>query len=151
LRRYETTFIVNPQADGGEILRENRIGTRRMQFPITGLTQGFYTSLIFDSEAGVLPKLDRYYKLEEPYIRYLTIRYDGPITEDVSLPFESPYEQGDSDSYGDRSHRSSGYRGERRHGRGPDYGRPSPTRPADQSDTAAPSGNSTDNHDAGAQ
>ena len=169
MRRYETTFIVNPQADdatidrqvtaivdiikadGGEILRENRIGTRRMQFPIAGLTQGFYTSLIFDSEAGVLPKLDRYYKLEEPYIRYLTIRYDGPITEDVSLPFESPYEQGDSDSYGDRSHRSSGYRGERRHSRGPDYGRPSPTRPVDQSDTTAPSGDSTDNHDAGAQ
>ena len=164
MRRYETTFIVNPQADdatidrqvtaivdiikadGGEILRENRIGTRRMQFPIAGLTQGYYTSLIFDSEAGVLPKLDRYYKLEEPYIRYLTIRYDGPITEDVSLPFESPYEHGDSDSYGDRPHRS-GYRGERRHGHMSDSGRPGPVYPVGSDSEASSRGPADDRND----
>jgi len=96
LRRYETTFIVNPQADdatidkqvtavldliknnGGAIVRENRMGTRKLAYPIAGLVQGFYASVIFDSEAGVLPQLERMYQIEEPYMRYLTISYDGP-------------------------------------------------------------------------
>jgi small subunit ribosomal protein S6 len=106
LRRYETTFIVNPQADdaaidrqvnsvvdliknnGGQILYENRMGTRRMAYPIAGLVQGYYASLIFESETGILPQLERHYQLEEPYIRYLTIRYEGPTDEaEMNLGF----------------------------------------------------------------
>ena len=106
MRRYETTFVVNPQADdaaidlqvvavadlvktdGGKILHERRTGTRRLAYPINGLVQGFFTSLIFDAEATVLPKLERHFKLEEPYMRYLTIRYDGPLpsSEDETAP-----------------------------------------------------------------
>ncbi len=107
MRRYETTFIVNPQADdaaidrqvsavvdliksnGGHILDENRIGTRRLAYPIAGLAQGFYASLIFDAETSVLPRLDRHYKLEESYLRYLTIRYEGADpTEEEQAPGE---------------------------------------------------------------
>ncbi len=103
MRRYETIFIVNPQSDdaaidrqvsavadlikddGGQILDENRIGTRRLAYPIAGLVQGFYSSFIFDAETTVLPKLERHYKLEEPYVRYLTILYEGkiPMTEEA--------------------------------------------------------------------
>jgi len=162
LRRYETTFIVNPQADdatidrqvtaivdiikadGGEILRENRIGTRRLAFPIAGLTQGYYTSIIFDSEVGVLPKLDRYYKLEEPYIRFLTMRFDGPLDADVSLPFESPYDRGDSDSFGGRPHRSHGFHGDRRPGRSSDSGHFGSASPGADRDSSASSGDRGD-------
>ncbi|MBD3257662.1 30S ribosomal protein S6 [candidate division GN15 bacterium] len=97
VRTYETTFIVNPQADdatidrqvravtdlitgnGGEIVHEDRIGTRRMAYEVAGLTQGFYASIIHKSETSVLPQLDRHFKLEEPYIRYMTIVYEGDI------------------------------------------------------------------------
>ncbi len=97
MRRYETTFIVNPQADdaaidrqvgaiteliknqGGEILYENRIGTRRLAYPIAGLVQGFYANIIFNAETSVLDRLERLYKLEEPYLRHLTIRYEGEV------------------------------------------------------------------------
>ena len=97
MRIYETTFIVNPQADdaaidrqvtavldlvkknGGEIVHEDRMGTRRLAYPIEGLTQGYYASIIFNASIDVLPLLERHYKLEEPYVRYLTIRYEGDI------------------------------------------------------------------------
>ncbi len=97
MRTYETTFILNPQVDdaaidrqvtavldlikndGGEIIHENRIGTRRLAYPIQGLIQGFYTSVVFKANTSVLPILERHFKLEEPYIRYLTIRYEGDI------------------------------------------------------------------------
>lgn len=99
MRLYETTFIVNPQADdaaidrqvsavaeliknnAGEIVREDRLGTRRLSYSIAGLTQGFYASVIFKAPAEVLPLLERHYKLEEPYVRYLTIKYERDIKE----------------------------------------------------------------------
>ncbi|MFZ5980048.1 MAG: 30S ribosomal protein S6 [Candidatus Zixiibacteriota bacterium] len=99
MRIYETTFIVNPQADdntidskvkavtnlisnnGGKIIHENRIGTRRLAYTIQRLTQGYYTSLIFESESPVLPQLERHFKLDEAYIRYLTVLYEGDINK----------------------------------------------------------------------
>ena len=99
MRIYETTFIVNPQSDdstieskvravtdliaknGGKIINENRIGTRRMAYAINRLTQGYYTSLIFKAEPVILPKLERMYKLDEAFLRYLTIIYEGNIKE----------------------------------------------------------------------
>jgi len=95
VRNYETTFILNPQADdatldqqiknvlelittsGGNIIREERMGTRRLAYPIQGLTQGHYASIIFKAPASTLPVLDRHYRLEEPIIRHLTIVFEG--------------------------------------------------------------------------
>ena len=95
MRVYETTFIVNPQADdssidrqvnavvdlitenGGKIIRTNKMGTRRMAYPIHNLTQGYYADFIFEAPQSVLPKMERLFKLEEPYIRHLIICYDG--------------------------------------------------------------------------
>lgn len=95
MRYYETTFIVNPQADdatidrqvqavtdlivsnGGKIIFDDRIGTRRLAYPVAGLTQGYFASLIFESTGAIVPILDRYYRIEEPYLRYLTILFEG--------------------------------------------------------------------------
>lgn len=114
MRRYETTFIVNPQADdaaieqqvsavinliksdGGQILNENRIGTRRLAYPINGLVQGYYASLIYDAETTVLPKMDRFFKLEEPYIRSLTIRFEGNLPTPSDDGDEGPSDPGNN-------------------------------------------------------
>ncbi|MBD3404148.1 30S ribosomal protein S6 [candidate division GN15 bacterium] len=95
VRIYETTFIVNPQTDnasieqsvravgdlitsnGGKIIKEDHMGTRRLAYEIAGLTQGYYATFIFESDAKVLPILERHFKLEDPYIRHLLIRFDG--------------------------------------------------------------------------
>jgi small subunit ribosomal protein S6 len=95
VRIYETTFIVNPQNDdatidrqvvgvqtlitnnGGKIVRENRMGTRRLAYQIAGLTQGYYASFIFEAPETVLPVLERYYKLEDPFVRWLTVVFEG--------------------------------------------------------------------------
>lgn len=95
MRQYETCFIVNPQTDdaaierhvnavrehiqnnGGTILEEDRMGTRRLAYPIQNLTQGYYTAMIFEGDGKLIQSLDRFLKLEEPYIRHLTIRWDN--------------------------------------------------------------------------
>jgi small subunit ribosomal protein S6 len=97
VRLYETTFIINPQSDdasidrqvkavsdliaanGGKIVFEDRVGTRRLAYEIRGLNQGYYANFIFEAPASVLPALDRHYRLEEPYIRYLTTVFEGDV------------------------------------------------------------------------
>jgi len=95
MRIYETTFIVNPQMEeatidrqikavaetitqnGGNILQESHLGTRRLAYEIKGLTQGFYGGFIFESANETLPPLDLLYKLNEAYLRHLTVRFEG--------------------------------------------------------------------------
>ena len=106
MRTYETTFIINPQTDdaqidrqvtditdliktnGGEIKCENRIGTRRMAYAIQGLTQGYYTQLFYEAPQDALPVLDRHFKLEDPYIRFMTVLFEGPVPtlEEINRP-----------------------------------------------------------------
>ena len=99
MKYYETTFIVNPQTDdasidrqvqgvtdliaqnGGNVINENRLGTRRLAYPIQKLTQGFYTSVIFEAPKDLLPVLDRHFHLDESYMRYLTVILEGDIDE----------------------------------------------------------------------
>lgn len=149
MRRYETTFVVNPQADdatidrqvtavldiikndGGQILRENRMGTRRLAYPVANLTQGYYTSIIFESEPIVLPKLDRHYKLEEPYVRFLTVLFEGDPNAESHGLFDESSDRGDGDSYdrprygggGGGYHQRSRYGGSQDSDRGGYHGR----------------------------
>jgi len=99
MRIYESTFILSPQADDaafdrqinaitdliknndGKTIHEDRWGIRRMAYPIQKFTQGFYTKLVFEGNNKVLTELERFYKLEEPYIRYLTILFEGDLNE----------------------------------------------------------------------
>jgi len=99
MRVYETTFILSPQADdasfdrqirsvtgliekyNGTVLKEDRWGIRRLAYPIKKFTQGFYTRLVFEATNNLLGDLDRFYRLEEAYIRYLTVSYEGKPIE----------------------------------------------------------------------
>ena len=119
MRIYESTFILSPQADDaafdqqikaitdligtndGKILQEDRWGIRRMAYPIRKFTQGYYTRLVFEGNNKVLTELERFYKLEEPYIRYLTILFEGDPHEKIfgdavqssdAAPVEKPTE-----------------------------------------------------------
>ncbi len=110
MRIYESTFILSPQADdaafdrqikavidliernNGKIVKEDRWGVRRLAFPIKKFTQGFYTRVIFEGNNQALSELERFYKLEEPYIRYLTVLFEGSLEDRVfegRVPHES--------------------------------------------------------------
>ena len=102
MRVYETTFILNPQTDdatldkqvetvanlitsnGGKILAENRMGTRRLAYPIRKLNQGYYTTLIYEAPPDFPPKLDRMFRLEEEFLRHLTILFEGDLKKILS-------------------------------------------------------------------
>jgi small subunit ribosomal protein S6 len=97
MRLYETTFLVNPQtadsnierhvrdvadfitSNGGKIVYENRIGTRRLAYDIQGLSHAYYATYIFESEPPFLKQLERYFRLGEAYLRQLTILFEGNL------------------------------------------------------------------------
>ena len=111
MRRYDTTFIINSQigddginasvkeianlitSDSGSVLREQRIGNRKLAYEITRQTHGYYVCLIYECETGTLIKLDRHFDLGANYLRHLTVRFDGDpfrktITE-IMMGFEN--------------------------------------------------------------
>lgn len=118
MRSYETTFIINPQTDEatiekhvndvasiitdnkGNILHKDNMGTRRLAYEINNLTHGYYASFIFEGDSSILLNLDRHYKLNEAYIRYLTVRFDGTLEDldkDVLFDFKKTDDSNDED------------------------------------------------------
>jgi small subunit ribosomal protein S6 len=107
MRLYETTFILSPQADDaafdrqikavtdvinryqGKVIREIRWGIRRMAYPIKRFNQGYYTRMIFEGDRKVLLELERFYKIEEPYIRYLTVVFEGNLDDEENRAFST--------------------------------------------------------------
>jgi small subunit ribosomal protein S6 len=100
MRVYETTFILSPQADDatldrqirsvadlitryqGKVLHEDRWGIRRLAYPIKKFTQGFYTRIVFEGGESVLSELDRFFKIEDPFIRHLTVLFEGKLEKE---------------------------------------------------------------------
>lgn len=99
MRLYETTFLINPQTDdatidkhvqsvkdvisnqGGKVVLDNRMGTRRLAYEIDGLTQAYYTNLIFEAPAKALSPLERHFRLGEVYLRNLTVLFEGNLEQ----------------------------------------------------------------------
>jgi small subunit ribosomal protein S6 len=94
-RQYETTVIVNASLDdsqidavigrvqdtitknGGTIQAVNKWGRKRLAYPISKKTNGFYVNIEFLAPGTVLALLDRSYQLDEMILRYLTIVLDA--------------------------------------------------------------------------
>lgn len=67
-------FITN---GGGEILKREDWGKRRLAYPINKLTEGLYSVLQFKLAAPALRDLDRTLKLTEPVLRFLITRVEA--------------------------------------------------------------------------
>jgi small subunit ribosomal protein S6 len=91
---YETTFIVNPNLDdhqientiklaedaivknGSQIVNTDRIGRKRLMYPIAKKHTGFYVCIEFEGEGKSVEKIERALKLEENVLRYLSLKLD---------------------------------------------------------------------------
>lgn len=94
MRTYEVVFIAQPGLDdeavtslsagiqqsivdnGGEIVKAESMGRRRLAYPIGHHTEGTYLLLHANMERAGLEELDRRLKLTEDVIRHLVVRLD---------------------------------------------------------------------------
>ena len=118
MRVYETTFIINPQTDdatidqhvssvsalivnaGGKLLHEDRMGTRRLAYPINKLNQGYYHSFIYEAPNEFLPTLERHFRLNDQYLRFLTLLFEGDVNKLTHERRERA--EAEAEGYGDR-------------------------------------------------
>jgi small subunit ribosomal protein S6 len=90
---YETIFVLNPELTeeeaeaglqnvvrfledrGGEIIRVDRAGKRRLAYPVAKQRYGYYSLLHYRVAPETPAALERSFRLNERVIRYLTVRY----------------------------------------------------------------------------
>lgn len=97
-RIYELTFIVDPRLSdeevvtltedykkmittgGGEVVREESWGRRRLAYPINKLNEGRYVLLYVAADGtNPLPEVEHRMRQNDKVLRYLTVRTDRPV------------------------------------------------------------------------
>jgi small subunit ribosomal protein S6 len=94
MQTYETLFITNPTLTedverttvdamsrivtegGGTMVANERMGRRRLAYPIQKHTDGVYVRFLYDSEAAVPKELERRMRLSDNVLRALTVRLE---------------------------------------------------------------------------
>jgi len=103
-RKFEFVFVVDPRmtdeevvglsdlykemivTGGGEIIREESWGKRKLAYPIQDFNEGKY--LLFDVEADGNPliEVEQRMRQNEKVLRYLTVRIDAARRRGTSSP-----------------------------------------------------------------
>ena len=95
MQTYETLFVTAPTLTedeekttvdglsqvvsdlGGTMVANERMGRRRLAYPILKHNDGVYVRFLYDSEAAVPKELERRLRLSDKILRVLTVRMDG--------------------------------------------------------------------------
>ena len=94
MHTYETLFITSPNLTeeeeqatvealavlipdgGGEMITNDRMGRRRLAYPIRKFEDGVYTRFLYDSTSEVPKELERRIRLSDKVLRSLTVRLE---------------------------------------------------------------------------
>lgn len=92
MRHYETIFVINPDLseeettgvidkftgiltkEGGEILKADLWGRRRLAYMVKKFTKGFYVLLEYGAPADAVTEMERNFKIDEKVIRFITVK-----------------------------------------------------------------------------
>lgn len=98
-RLYETTYIVNAVLEdaeidaivkrvddfltenGAQLVEQNKMGRRRLAYPIKKKYNGFYVYTAFEAPSQTLPMLEKFFLLEEGVMRHLSLNLDPKLRE----------------------------------------------------------------------
>ncbi len=61
---------------GGEIIKTDRWGKRRLAFEVNGITEGYYVLMTFKSPSAASQELERILKINDDVVRHLVIKKD---------------------------------------------------------------------------
>lgn len=97
VREYEFTVIANAQlpeselnalieryeqlmlADGGEVLRKNVWGSKKLSFPIKNQFRGFYVNYDLVAKPEHMKEAERLMRIDDNVLRYLSVRLDKDV------------------------------------------------------------------------
>ncbi|ANM28790.1 hypothetical protein ABI59_02940 [Acidobacteria bacterium Mor1] len=73
---------------GGTFFARDRMGRRRLAYPIRKFDDGVYTRFLYDSEAAVPTELERRVKLSDKVLRWMTVKLEKQWAEDAKKEAE---------------------------------------------------------------
>ncbi|HHW14780.1 MAG TPA: 30S ribosomal protein S6 [Firmicutes bacterium] len=94
MRPYELVVVLNPTLEeeptealvtkiqelitnnGGEIVKTDKWGKRKLAYEIDGFTEGFYVVIDFQSDSSAAQEVERVLKITDEVIRHLLVRTD---------------------------------------------------------------------------
>ncbi len=97
MRNYEIMFIVNPSvveedidkintqiegiitAGGGTVAKVEKMGKRRLAYPVNKHRDGFYVLLTIQATGEIVKETERRLRVMDSVIKYLTVRMDEDI------------------------------------------------------------------------
>ncbi|MDO4565621.1 MAG: 30S ribosomal protein S6 [Clostridia bacterium] len=95
MNAYEVLYVITPELDeennqavidkfagiiaenGGEIVKTDLWGKRRLAYPIDYKTEGFYTLVTFNAAPEFPRELERNFKNDERILRYMVTRKEA--------------------------------------------------------------------------
>lgn len=105
-RNYETIFILDPlledskidgiadkyndflSKNGCNISKTDKWGRKKFAYPIKKKLTGFYVSIEFQGEPGIISRLEKTYSLDDNILRYLTTSFDKKTLQERQKYFE---------------------------------------------------------------
>jgi small subunit ribosomal protein S6 len=94
LRKYEVVYVLRPDLDeeknaalvekfkdliesqGGEIIKIDKWGKRRLAYEVKDLREGVYILVHMNAEPKVATELDRIFKITDEVLRHIIVRED---------------------------------------------------------------------------
>ncbi len=67
------------EKNGGQIKSLEKIGRKRLAYPINKKNNGFYVSIEFVATGNLIDQLERYYQFEENVLRFLNVLVDKNV------------------------------------------------------------------------
>ncbi len=95
MNNYETLYVLKPTLtdeetagniakieeilvrEGAEILATNKMGMRRLAYPVAKNERGVYVIVYFKSAGSIINELERNLKFNEEVIKFLTVKYSN--------------------------------------------------------------------------
>ena len=100
---YETLFITSPDLSeaeevtlvsglaevvtegGGNMVANERMGRRRLAYPIKKFEDGVYTRFLYEAEPAVPKELERRVRISDKVLRWLTVRLEREWADDAKV------------------------------------------------------------------
>tara|TARA_B100000686_G_scaffold354922_1_gene468222 strand:- start:21941 stop:22294 length:354 start_codon:yes stop_codon:yes gene_type:complete len=101
MRQYETMVLLSPELDedavekkiqgvenhlkenDSEIISVDRLGKKRLAYPINKQRHGTYFVVTYKAEKGVISEMEQSMRLDEETFRYMTIRIEESVLRKI--------------------------------------------------------------------
>ncbi|NOZ24934.1 MAG: 30S ribosomal protein S6 [Nitrospirae bacterium] len=82
---------------GGEVLKEDRWGRKKLAYELNKKTHGYYILYTFKAPAAFIKKLEDFYKVYDPVFKYMVIKLEkkqvAALMDELKKPAEPAAEE----------------------------------------------------------